>query len=305
MILLKPTLPPLWYPQSKEGIADFFRTIRDDQAMPYGQAGNSGVFPQPMAAADAPKAVSSPPAGIAAVAPHAGWYYSGAIAARAVGSLRQDADTIAVIGGHLPAGYPPLMAEADCVQTPLGIIAIDAEFQELLRSRLQAKPDRESDNTVEVLLPMVHYFFPHAKILHLRLPNGAVSFEIGKLLSELGEQLERNLAVLGSSDLTHYGSAYRFTPQGVGAAALEWVKTVNDWQLIQAVIAGDPALLLRRAQEDRSACSVGAILGCLGFAQSRNCSPARLLAYGTSADISGETDQAVGYGAFAWVKAGQ
>jgi len=46
----------------------------------------------------------------AVVAPHAGWYFSGDLAAKAVWSLR-DCDTVAILGGHLRRGDPLLFAE--------------------------------------------------------------------------------------------------------------------------------------------------------------------------------------------------
>ena len=114
--------------------------------------------------------------------------------------------------------------------------------------------------------------------------------------------------VLGSTDLTHYGANYGFSPKGRGKSALEWVKTVNDAAFISAVLAGDPSLALKLAEEDYSACSAGAVLGALGFTSDFRIK-AKLLDYKTSADagkssgfkdISGEDvpDSFVGYAAF-------
>ena len=237
----------------------------------------------------------------AAIAPHAGWYYSGEIAARAAASLEKDIETIAVIGGHLPEGYPPLFAMEDAVNTPLGNMEIDSALRAVLLSKTGGQDDRFTDNTVEVLLPMARFFFPNASLLWLRLPAGHPSYEAGKTLAAAAKELGRKIAVLASTDLTHYGRNYGFSPKGSGPDALRWVREVNDRNFINAVESGDPAAVLERAQKDSSCCSAGAVLGAIGYASAIGTGSARLIDYGTSADAGGgmETpDSFVGYAAF-------
>jgi AmmeMemoRadiSam system protein B len=239
---------------------------------------------------------------IAAIAPHAGWFYSGSLAAVSVLSLKDDADTVAVIGGHLPAGIPPLFFEEDSVETPLGPLQLDAELRARLRESLKiSAPDRYQDNTIEVLLPFVRYFFPAARLLAFRLPPEPDSFAVGALLALLGAELGRRIVVLASTDLTHYGPNYDFSPHGLGASALDWVKNVNDRAIIQAIEAGDSAVILSTSLRDRSACSPGAVLGALGFARAHNATAASLLAYATSADAAVPLPSSfVGYASLAW-----
>ena len=225
--------------------------------------------------------------------------------------------TIAIIGGHLPEGMPALFAMEDAADTPLGGMEIDGELRGVLLNNFQSIPgfktaeDRYQDNTVEVLLPMVKYFFPEAMLLWARFPADILSFNAGKILARTAAYLDRELLVLGSTDLTHYGAHYHFCPHGTGQEALDWVKTVNDRRFIGAVEAGDPSAVLNRAGEEHSACSAGAVLGVMGYAEEFRAagmpgskgSAAELLAYGTSADISIEDegvfpDSFVGYGAF-------
>ena len=288
MRLRKPCLPAGWYPQTARGVSQFLAKI--------------------------PRENPGDGAALAAVAPHAGWRYSGALAARALLYLKRDADTVAVIGGHLPAGMSHLLAEEDAVETPLGELPMDGEFRaNLIRSMgalfSGSLSDRYGDNTVEVQLPLVHYLFPRAKLLWLRLPADMYALEVGKEIARIAENLGRRLVVLGSTDLTHYGTNYGYRPQGGGEKALAWVRELNDANFIAAVKAGDPGAILNRAEEDRSACSVGAVLGTLGFVlgsalgtPESGVPKAELLAYGTSADEDpGEIpDSFVGYGAFCW-----
>jgi AmmeMemoRadiSam system protein B len=277
MRLRKQCLPVGWYPRTSQEIARFLEKV------PHHDAVQSSA--------------------VAAVAPHAGWFYSGSLAARAVLSLNHGADTVAILGGHLPGGLRPLLAEEDAAETPLGAMPMDREFRLLLGEALGCTSDRYVDNTVEVLLPMVHYFFPQAQLIWLRLPGELASFEAGREIARIARRLGRNLVVLGSTDLTHYGESYEFSPQGKGPRALDWVRTVNDPGFIAALTAGDPGAILSRAREDRSACSPGAVLGALGFAKESEAENAEVLGYGVSADLhpgGGIPDSFVGYGAFCW-----
>ncbi|MFP3089029.1 AmmeMemoRadiSam system protein B [Treponema sp. TIM-1] len=279
MILRKRQLSPGWYPQNPQEIRQF---LEDYEAAGEGSA-------------------------LAVMAPHAGWFYSGAIAARAISTLDRDADTVVIIGGHLPAGAPPLFAEEDGVISPWGTIEIDWEFREILKKALGGSGDAYQDNTVEIQLPMAAYFLPRARLLWLRLPAEKASFEAGKQIAQTGLALKRKIVLVASTDLTHYGYNYGFIPQGVGEKALEWVKKVNDARFLAAVEAGDPGLVLERAEREKAACSSGAVLGALGFAEARGLGRGKLLAYGTSADIqdkdgSSFPDSFVGYAAMAWYR---
>jgi len=238
----------------------------------------------------------------AAVAPHAGWYYSGRLASLAVSSLDRSAQTIIVIGGHLPPGSPVLFAQEDAVKTPFGPMPIDSEVRSVLQEELLGEEDCYRDNTVEVLLPMVRFFFPQAQLVWMRLPAETSSFDAGITIAKTAAKLKRKINVLASTDLTHYGVNYGFSPRGSGSAALRWVREVNDANFIKAVESGNPGEALLRAAGDFSACSAGAVLGAMGFAKETDLGGAKLLEYATSADMEEGIvpDSFVGYAAFAF-----
>jgi len=123
-----------------------------------------------------------------------GGFIHGQIAARAISALATETDTVVVIGGHLPAGTPPLFAEEDGVATSLGNMEIDREFRDILWKELGGKPDRYYDNTVEVLLPMVKYYFPRARLIWLRLAAEIQSYDVGKTIAKIGSSLKRKCA---------------------------------------------------------------------------------------------------------------
>ena len=290
-VVRKAALPPGWYPQSGEEVARFL----EKHAPSPGK--DAAVRPAR-----------------AAVAPHAGWRYSGAIAWSAVCSLRggeEPPDTVAVIGGHLGPGIQPRFAVEESCMTPLGEMEFDRELRGVLYRDCGGTADLGRDNTVEVLVPMVKYAFPKAKLLWARFPNDISAYAAGGAIARAAAYLRRRVVMLASTDLTHYGDNYGFSPRGRGEAALRWVTGVNDFRFIDAVFSGDPHEILARAGTEYSACSPGAVLAALGFcaagspADAPVIPKARLLQYGTSADadagyggdISGSF---VGYAAIAW-----
>ena len=300
MNLRKSCLPPGWYPQNSQKIKEFLGNtfpVNSGEAESRDSPHKNKEFRT-----------------IGAVAPHAGWYYSGHLAARSVRALAacpKKPETIVVLGGHLP---PPiaLFALEDAVSTPIGVLEIDVNFRDELIKNLKHEgiktaEDRYADNTVEVLLPMVHFYFPEIKIVWIRLPGDIRSYDTGKIIAETASLLNKNIVVLGSTDLTHYGPNYGFTNKGYGEEALFWVKNTNDKRFIEAVEKGDPALVLKRAEEENSSCSAGAVLGVMGYAaELRDGNGAgKLLACGTRADSAtalGEPvpNSFVGYGSFVW-----
>jgi AmmeMemoRadiSam system protein B len=281
MNLRESCLPAGWYPRSETEISRFLKNAGAEYTAGPGFGAKSAR---------------------AAIAPHAGWSFSGKIAAAAVSALDKEAETLVVLGGHLPAGMPPLFAEEDGVKTPLGPVMIDAELRDAVKSRLKSREDRREDNTIEVLLPMVRFFYPQARLLWIRLPAELASYEAGKILAQSAAFLKRRVAVLGSTDLTHYGPNYDFAPMGNGIKALRWVTEVNDKGFIKAVESNSPEDILYYAEHKRAACSAGAVLGAAGFAAETGSGHCRLLAYGTSAaGFTAEIpDSFVGYGAFAY-----
>ena len=286
MNIRQPTLPMGWYPRDKDKIEEFLGPFLKNAAA-------NGLDNRSRAA----------------IAPHAGWYYSGSLAALAISSLDSSAETVVVIGGHLPGKIPILIAEEDGAKTPLGIMEIDSDLRrefekQLLKNKLFYQSDRYNDNTVEVLLPMVHAFFPRSQLLWLRFPAEISSYHAGKILYDTAQVLGRRIVAIASVDLTHYGDNYGFAPKGRGKAALDWVKSVNDALLIEAVLSGDPDLVLKRAEMDKSTCSAGAVLGVMGFSNFaiNKGNKAKLMEYRTSADVNGDVvpDSFVGYAAISF-----
>ncbi len=234
---------------------------------------------------------AAPPAA-AGIAPHAGWEFSAELALEVLGHLRRDLGTLVVVGGHLPSGAGILAALEEGYETPLGIIEADLELLGFLRTRLDRfsppvplREDRQPDNTVEVQLPLIRYLFPQARVLALRAEPGPGAVALGEALAQAAALRGEPVGMLGSTDLTHYGSSYGFSPRGSGRQAVEWVREVNDRRLIESLTGLRLEEALERGRREKSACSIGAAVAAAAFARATGASRGRLLRYRTSNEL--------------------
>ncbi len=242
----------------------------------------------------------------AAVAPHAGWYFSGELAARAVWSL-DECDTVAILGGHLRSGDPVLYVDDAGFNCTVRSAENDVELLKLLAHELrevgiqEIALDRDVDNSVEILLPFAAARFPTAKIVWLRVPPDYKARELGSALMRAAVAHKKKLSVIASTDLTHYGHNYGFTPHGVGNAAVTWVREENDKGFIQAVLEMDADRALNHARERFSACSAGAVSAAITFALGVGSRRGVLLGHTLSYDTHPDSSF-VGYAAIAFVQ---
>ena len=186
--------------------------------------------------------------GVAGIVPHAGWEFSGSLALEVMSYLSRSIDTIVIIGGHLGPSDGILCAMEDGYETPLGPMAADRELLGALGRAARLREDRSADNSVEVQLPFARYLFPHARVLCLRAAPSEDASALGKAIAAACRQLGRKAAVVGSTDLTHYGPAYGFSPAGSGEKALSWMRDVNDRRFIEALLQMDDTSALGLAR---------------------------------------------------------
>lgn len=220
----------------------------------------------------------------AGVAPHAGWDFSGRLAFRVLRCLQPGIQTVAVVGGHLGPEDGLLAAFEQGYETPLGTVPADVELLDCLRRRLPIAEDRWADNTIEVQLPLLRYLAPQIMALGLRAPPSGQALALAEALAVCAGQLGRQLAVIGSTDLTHYGPNYGFTPRGTGPDALSWVREHNDRRLLDCLLGLRHGEALKLALRERSACSAGAAVTASRYAELRGAALGRLLEYATSHD---------------------
>jgi AmmeMemoRadiSam system protein B len=113
-------------------------------------------------------------------------------------------------------------------------------------------------------------------------------------VAAVAKELKVSIMFFGSTDLTHYGPNYGFSPQGYGPEAVKWVKEVNDKKFIDAALKLDGAGMLKIAAQDQSACSAGGAVAAVAAAKADGAHQAALVDYYTSYDIM-PGDSFVGY----------
>lgn len=259
-------------------------------------------------------AASVPPGtrALAAVAPHAGWTYSGPTAARAVLAIEPDGPETVLLFG---ADHHGLLRGACSVfpgaawGTPLGEVAVDSEVARALLDdpAARARPSAEAhapEHSIEVLVPFLLHRLPEARIVPVIAPPGAGAATAGEAAARAATRLGRRVAALGSSDLTHYGARYGFEPEGTGAAAHRWSKEENDREILDRALALDSAGVEDSFRRRHNACGPGAMAAVAAAARALGATRGVLLEHTTSAEVLGERDPDmwVGYAAVAYVR---
>jgi AmmeMemoRadiSam system protein B len=230
-------------------------------------------------------------AAVGGIVPHAGWVFSGKIACSVIRCLSEQSspDTIVLFGRHLhPSSKSYIMSEGSWA-TPLGELEIDQDLGKKLQSEfpfvVETAARYEQDNTLEVQLPFIKYFFPTVKILPVGVPPAQGSLRIGERAVEISRELGRKILVLGSTDLTHYGHNYGYTPKGVGKGAVDWVKHENDKRLVDLILRMDAEEVIRESLSRHNACCSGAVATAIAAAKKLGARKAEKLYYATSYDV--------------------
>ena len=237
---------------------------------------------------------------VGGIVPHAGWYFSGSIACNVIHCLKgQEAtDVVVLFGMHLHAGSPNYMMAAGAWDTPFGEIPVEenlaAELVQKVSFKLETPQSFTQDNTVELQLPFIKYFFKDVKIVAMGVPPHKKSLEIGRTVVEISKRLGLRVKVIGSTDLTHYGTNYGFASKGTGKQAVDWVRNENDRRVIDAMLALAPENVIAEARSSQNACCAGAAATAIEAAKYLGADRADELAYATSYDKS-PGDSFVGY----------
>jgi len=237
---------------------------------------------------------------VGGIVPHAGWYFSGSIACNVIHSLKgeESPDVVVVFGMHLHADSPCYLMAEGAWETPFGEIPVEgtlaAELAKKFSFSLETPDSFTQDNTVELQLPFIKYFFKDAKIVAMGVPPHKSSLKIGRSVVEISKQLGLQVKVIGSTDLTHYGNNYGFISRGTGKQAVDWVRNENDRRVIDAMLALEPENVITEAQASQNACCAGAAATAIEAAKQLGANQADELVYATSYDKS-PGDSFVGY----------
>jgi AmmeMemoRadiSam system protein B len=229
---------------------------------------------------------------VAGIVPHAGWAFSGDLAALVFAAIRQRAekvDTFVLFGtAHGYFGPQPAVDDSASWRTPLGTVDVDASLRDaLLAVELVVSDDRahRGEHSIEVQIPFIQHLFPEAQIVPVIVPPHPSAAAFGARAADVIGAQGVGVIYIGSTDLTHYGPRYTFTPVGAGAEGVRWAHEVNDAEFIDAAVHLEPQRLLSDALEKQYACGPGAAAALVAAAQKLGASEGVLLARTNSNEI--------------------
>ncbi len=238
--------------------------------------------------------------GFGGIVPHAGWCFSGKTALTVFNAINRKIkpDLIFLFGMHLPEGSRDYIFIDDSVETPLGNLKVNREASEMLSGSFNFIEENashySSENTLELQFPLIKYTFPDTSIVVIGAAPTYRAFEIGEKAVSISKKLGLSACFIGSTDLTHYGPNYGFTPEGTGKKSVQWVKEVNDKRIINAFLRAEPGEVIKEALSSRNACCPGAAAAAIAGAGRSGAGRGTLAHYTTSYDI--HPDQSfVGY----------
>ncbi|HKJ70018.1 MAG TPA: AmmeMemoRadiSam system protein B [bacterium] len=240
---------------------------------------------------------------MAIIAPHAGYVFSGQIAADAYNQAKQHSYDVVVILGtnHTSAAFRKVSVYPRAgYQTPLGTARIDEELAARVLSHCPQctynPAVHEQEHSVEVQIPFLQYAFPEMKILPMVIGSADMDFcqSFGESLAEVLEG--RNALIVASSDLSHY-PAYD-AARNVDRQTLEALTRLDPGyfhSVASGLMGGEVSNL------HTCACGEGPIITAISAATKAGANCCRLISYANSGNAAvGSRDRVVGYGAVAF-----
>ncbi len=225
----------------------------------------------------------------ALIAPHAGYMYSGPVAAHAYLQLEdRKVGTVIVLGpNHYGVGTSvSIFPEGEWI-TPLGGIEIDRELaMELAKLSDVFSLDEishEREHSIEVQLPFLQYVLPGFKLVPICILDQSLEtcIRIGEALGEILRSYE-DVLLVASSDMTHYEPHDQAKEKD--SKALKEITALNVEGLYEAI-----------AKYGISMCGYGPVAAILHACRRAGAKNGEVLKYATSGDITGDYGSVVGY----------
>jgi len=222
---------------------------------------------------------------IAAISPHAGYYYSGGVAAYSYSALKNiKPETIAIIGpNHTGFGFGVSIGKKEEWETPLGVVKVDTKkAYDIAKENFVIDSSAHAyEHSIEVQIPFLQKTFKEFKILPICVMDQRKETMI-KLGNTLNKVLGKKDIIVASTDFSHYvpySEAYK-----------------NDLKAIKKIEELDINGLYEAIRKNNiSMCGYGCVAAAIQFAKKRGAKKAELLKYATSGDVTGDKAQVVGY----------
>jgi AmmeMemoRadiSam system protein B len=233
---------------------------------------------------------------IALVSPHAGYMYSGSVAAKGYAYVANDGrpDSIVIVGpNHTGYGTGISIMLGGVWRTPLGDLRIDAELATDIQKHSEFI-DVDSgahlyEHSIEVQLPFLQYVYGSVQFVPIcmRMQDVEVSRDVGAAIARAS--VGKNVLIIASTDLSHY------EPQSIAEKkdrlALDAISSLDE-EALQAVVEA----------RSISMCGYGPVSAAIVASKTLGAEKTVLLQHKTSGDITGDKRQVVGYASAVMVK---
>lgn len=224
----------------------------------------------------------------ACLVPHAGYMYSGHVAGAVFARVALPKKIIVLGVRHYPRGEPAAILSSGAWRTPLGDAPIDEEIAGALRRECPLLREdgvaHSSEHSLEVQVPFLQALAPGFSFVPVAL--GTVQFEslvsIGEGIARVLGSSKDNVLLLTTSDLNHYED--------------DATTRTKDRKAIDRLLALDARGLYDTCRnEEISMCGLGPAVAMLTALHALGAKKADLVKHATSADVSGDHSQVVGY----------
>jgi len=222
--------------------------------------------------------------------PHAGWVYSGPLAARTLKLLDESGplETIVLLGAdHTGSSTGGEVYDSGVWRTPLGDASIDEPLaRKLIASHesIRANPQAHTyEHSVEVQVPILQAIRQDIKIVPITVAPKDAAPEIGKAIGEVLRQDDRNIRVVGSTDLTHHGGHFG-SPGGEGLVGVEW-SADNDRRIIDLITKMADDRIIPEVVARQNACGAGAIAATIAACREMGATRGYCLQYTNSYEV--------------------
>lgn len=227
---------------------------------------------------------------LACMLPHAGYAYSGKVAVKTVSRINIKEKVILFGPNHTGRGANFSLETRGAWLTPLGQLNIDAKLAaQFLESSEYLEEDtlaHADEHSLEVELPILQFFREDFEIVPIVFMSDdlAVLKKIGEEIAGVIKKnnLEEKVLFVASSDMTHYEPLKQ--------------AEAKDKRAIEAILRLDPDGLAREINRyNISMCGASPVIAMLSAVLSLGAKSAELVSYQTSADVTGDQNEVVGY----------
>ena len=223
--------------------------------------------------------------------PHAGWTFSGQLAAitlKALAAAGPPATVVFFGADHSGCVQCGEVYDSGAWLTPLGPASIDTQAADALVA--YGPPFRANriahsrEHSIEVQIPLLQVLCPDTMILPIAVPPIELAVEIGNALPAALDSLDHRWVIAGSTDLTHHGGDRFAAPGGTGQAGLDY-SVANDRKILDLIEAMQAEKIVPHARTHRNACGEGAIAATVAACRQLGATAGHTLKYTNSQEV--------------------